>query len=161
MSGPESKCILCRGVDGDAELGVVQVWEDSLWRLTLGLDAEVLGFCHLEPKRHIPHITDLDGAEARTLGPVLARVSRALQEATGAEVVYVYVFGGGVPHLHLHLAPHRTGDALSSQIIKGELIEERLPSGATRIISKEFPPLSETEQRAVAERVRQRLFAEA
>ncbi len=160
MVDAESNCILCRGARADSELGVVQVWEDSLWRLTLSLEAEVPGFCHLEPKRHIPHITDLDGEEARTLGPVLARVSRTLQEATEAEVVYVYIFGGGVPHLHIHLAPHHAGDALSAQIIRGELIEEKLPSGATRIISKDFPPLPEAEQRAVAGRVRQRLAEE-
>jgi diadenosine tetraphosphate (Ap4A) HIT family hydrolase len=70
------------------------------------------------------------------------------------ELVYVYVFGGGVPHLHLHLAPHRTGDALNTQLIRGEVVEEHLPSGATRVTSREQPPLGEAELRAVADRVR-------
>ena len=96
-------CILCRGPEADQELGVIQVWEDSYWRMTTSLDAEVLGFSYLEPKRHIPHITDLDGEEAHTLGEVLAQLTTALREETGAELVYVYVFGGGVAHLHLHL----------------------------------------------------------
>ena len=80
-----------------------------------------------------------------------------LRDETGAELVYVYVFGGGVPHLHVHLAPHRAGDALSSQMIRGEIVVERLESGAGRQISKEFPPLPEDELRAVAFRIQQRL----
>lgn len=70
------------------------------------------GFAHLEPKRHIAFITDLDGAEAATLGSVLAQVTRALRQAASAERTYVYVFGDHAPHLHFNLAPHREGDAL-------------------------------------------------
>jgi diadenosine tetraphosphate (Ap4A) HIT family hydrolase len=151
------KCILCRGAEADQELGVLQVGEDRYWRMTTSLDAEVLAFSYLEPKRHIPHITDLDGEEARTFGAVLAQLTTALREETGAELVYVYVFGGGVPHLHLHLAPHRTGDALNTQIIRGEFTEEKLDSGVTRYVSKDFPPLPVEEQRAAALRVQQRL----
>jgi diadenosine tetraphosphate (Ap4A) HIT family hydrolase len=144
-------------VDGDAELGRVQVWEDRLWRLTMSLDAEVLGFSYLEPKRHIPHVTDLDGEEARTFGDVLARVTSVLKQETAAEVVYVYVFGDGIPHLHVHLAPHREGDALNGNMIRGPLQERQLPSGATAITSLDFPPLPQSQQRATAERVAMRL----
>lgn len=153
-------CVLCRGAEGDTTLERIPVWEDAHWRLTMSISAEVLGFSYLEPMRHIPHITDLDGEEARTLGTVLAWVARVLREETGAELVYIYVFGGGIPHLHIHLAPHRTGDALNSQMIRGDIIEEKLPSGATRIISRDFPPLLEEKHRAVARRVQQRLFSE-
>jgi len=153
----ERNCILCRGAEADPELGVVQVWEDTYWRMTTGLDAEVLGFSYLEPKRHVPYVTDLDGEEARTLGEVLARTTSALREETGAELVDVYVFGGGVPHLHFHLAPHRSGDALNTQIIKGEITEEKLESGVTRYVSEAFRSLPQEEQRAAALRVQQRL----
>ncbi len=160
MTDSQSDCVLCRGIAGDAELLRMQVWEDPLWRVTISLEAEILGFAYLEPKRHIPHITDLDGEEARTFGEVLARVSRVLQDETNAELVYVYIFGGGVPHLHVHLAPHRSDDALNTQIIRGEFTEEKLASGASRYISKEFPPLPEEEQRTVAQRIHQRLMSE-
>ncbi len=158
MTDTKSECVICRGVAGDAGLQRIQVWEDALWRLTLSLEAEVLGFAYLEPKRHIPHITNLDGEEARTFGEVLARVTQVLREETGAELVYVYVFGGGVPHLHVHLAPHRPNDALNTQMIRGEVITEQMPNGAERFISKDFPPLPEEEQRVVARRVQQRLL---
>jgi diadenosine tetraphosphate (Ap4A) HIT family hydrolase len=159
MSDNKSDCVICRGVAGDLELQRVQVWEDSLWRLTVSLDAEILAFSYLEPKRHIPHITDLDGEEARTFGEVLARVSRVLKEEIGAELVYAYIFGGGVPHLHVHLAPHRSGDGLNTQIIRGDFVEEKLDSGVVRYVSKEFPPLPLDQQHAVANRIQKRLMA--
>jgi diadenosine tetraphosphate (Ap4A) HIT family hydrolase len=160
-SAPNPDCVICRGPDGDAELDRVEVVDDGLWRLSMSLDSYTPGFSYLEPKRHIPHITDLDGDEARTFGGVLARVSSVLREATGAEVVYLYVFGDGVPHLHLHLAPHRAGDALSSDIIRGELKATPLPSGATSLVSKDFPPLPRAELESLAQRVRTELGSRA
>jgi diadenosine tetraphosphate (Ap4A) HIT family hydrolase len=153
----ETDCILCLGAAGDADLRRVQVWEDDLWRSTVSVESEVPGFAYLEPKRHIPHITDLDGEEAATLGTVLGRITRALKEVTGAELVYVYVFGSGIPHLHVHMAPHSEGDALNPQIIKGDIVMERLPSGAFRLISKDYPPLPEEGLREVADLIRERL----
>jgi len=150
-------CTICRGREGDSELERVQVWEDRFWRLTTALEGEVAGFSYLEPKRHVPHITDLDGEEARTLGDVLARTSTAIRDATGAELVYLYVFGGGVPHLHIHLAPHRSGDALNDSFLRGEQTQTKLPSGATRIVSRDFPPLPVAQHERVRERIRQEL----
>lgn len=148
-----SSCTLCRGPEGDKELERVQVWEDRLWRLTTAREGELLGFSYLEPKRHIPHITDLAGEEAGTLGTVLARATSALRDATGAEVVYIYVFGDGIPHLHLHLAPHRRGDPLSDRMIRGEVIETQFPSGATSFVSRDFPQLPVSEHELVRERL--------
>jgi diadenosine tetraphosphate (Ap4A) HIT family hydrolase len=153
----ETDCLLCDPARADRELGRVEVWGDSRWRLTTLVEGEVAGFSFLEPRRHIRHITDLDGDEARTLGAVLARVSSALKLVSDAEQVYLYVFGGGIPHLHIHLAPHRAGDPLNDQIVRGEFMEERLPGGATRFVSKDFPPLPSEQLVAVAEAIRAEL----
>ncbi len=150
-------CVLCRGAAGDAELQRIQVWEDDLWRLSTTVIGEVAGLSYLEPKRHIPHMEDLDGPEAQTFGSALARTSQALKDATGAERVYLYVFGGGIAHLHVHLAPHRPGDALSTQIVRGEAEVHPLPSGAAMYVSKDFPLLPEAQLRQAAEQIRQRL----
>jgi diadenosine tetraphosphate (Ap4A) HIT family hydrolase len=150
-------CILCQGRAADDQLMRVEVWQDDLWRLTTAYASETPGFSYLEPRRHITDMTQLDGAEAATFGPTLARVTSALREETGAERVYIYVFGDSVPHLHLHLAPHTTGDALNDQMIRGELVTEKLPSGLELIASKDFPPLPEAALRALAERLRARL----
>ena len=147
-------CILCRGRSADGELRRVEVWRDDLWRLTASLTAEVAGFCYLEPHRHVPHLTELDGPEAASFGAVLSKAARALRAATGAELVHVYVFGGGVEHLHVHLAPHVAGDALNEQMVRGALVGRRLPSGLTEVVSEEFPALPEALQRATAARLR-------
>ncbi len=152
-------CVLCRGVESDPELGRIQVWEDDLWRLTTSIHPTetARGFSFLEPKRHISDITALDGEEAAAFGTVMGRVTAALKEATGAELVYVYVFGGHIDHLHLHLAPHTEGDSLNDSMVRGEFIEEPLPSGAVAIVSKDFPPVPEDELLATAEAIGQRL----
>ncbi|KZL11709.1 HIT family protein [Pseudovibrio sp. Ad26] len=154
---PDTECIFCRGRDVDAELNRVEVWQDAHWRLTVALSSEVLGFAYLEPKRHISHIHSLDGDEAATFGPAMARATAALKLATGADVIYVYIFGDGVPHLHVHLAPHRGGDALNDQMIRGEIVEEKLSNGMTKFYSSEFPPLPRTELEDIATAVRLQL----
>jgi diadenosine tetraphosphate (Ap4A) HIT family hydrolase len=151
-----STCPMCRGAAADDELERVQVWEDAHWRLTVSLASEVAGFAYLEPKRHIAFITELDGPEAETFGPALAISTRVLKDVTGADIVYVYIFGDSVPHLHLHLAPHRAGDALNDQMIKGEIVEEKLPSGMTMVTSKQFPPLPRDQLLDIAARARER-----
>ena len=155
MATPD--CLLCDGDEADAQFGRTRVWEDRLWRLSMAGRGYTTGFAYLEPKRHVPYVTDLDGDEAATFGPVLARVTAALRKAADAELVYVYVFGGGIPHLHVHLAPHRSGDALNANILRGELLMEDHPSGAKRMVSRDFPDVAAEEIRAVAERARQLL----
>jgi diadenosine tetraphosphate (Ap4A) HIT family hydrolase len=147
---------MCAGFDADAGFFREQVWEDERWRLTTstGPGDPTPGFSYLEPKRHIPHITDLDGEEATTFGPVVARCCSALKAATGAELVYVYVFGDSIAHLHLHLAPHRPGDALVGVPIQGELEERTLENGATALVSRDYPALPVEELRQVIDRVR-------
>ena len=140
-------CVLCDPERADRELGRVTVWTDGVWRLAMSLEAEVPGFGFLEPVRHVPHITDLDGEEAAVFGRTLARVTAILKDEAGGELAYVFVFGGGVRHLHVHLAPHRDGDAINTRLIRGNVVEERLPSGDLR----------EEQLRALAERVRRRL----
>jgi diadenosine tetraphosphate (Ap4A) HIT family hydrolase len=123
-------------------------------RLAMARRGYTTGFGYLEPKRHVPYVTDLDGEEAETFGSTIARVAKALREASGADLVYVYIFGGGIPHLHVHRGPHRDGDALNSDIIRGELAYEALPSGAQRMVSREFPELPAETIRAVIHRTR-------
>jgi diadenosine tetraphosphate (Ap4A) HIT family hydrolase len=106
-------CLLCRPADADQALGRIEVWRNHLWRLAVATSGPIAGFAHLEPFRHIPDITQLDGDEAATLGPVLTAVTRALKRSTGAELIYVNVFGERIAHLHFNLAPHRHGGPLT------------------------------------------------
>ena len=137
-------------LDYPRELLQVQVVDDStdhtkdlsqrrveLWK-SRGIDIEFI------------HRTDRTGFKAGAL-------ANALKSATGADVVYVYIFGDGVPHLHVHLAPHRDGDALNDQMIRGQIVEEKMPNGMTHFYSSEFPPLPRGALEEVANRVKLRL----
>lgn len=145
---------MCRGATTDDELDRIEVWQDAHWRLTVSLSSEVLGFAYLEPKRHVRYIHELDGNEAATFGSVIAKCTKALKDATDAQVVYAYVFGDGVPHFHVHLAPHHSGDALNDQMIRGEIVEEKLANGMTRFYSAEFPALPRDKLKEIADQIR-------
>lgn len=148
-------CAICRGPGGDEELDRVEVWRDAHWRLSMSRHSPTRGFGYLEPLRHIPYLADLDGPEAATFGPVIARASAALRDASGASLVYAYVFGGGIPHLHVHLAPNEPKGVLSTILISGEVEERKLPSGATEVLSRDHPDLPEAETTAVIARARE------
>ncbi|MGI8871150.1 MAG: HIT family protein [Candidatus Limnocylindria bacterium] len=147
-------CALCRGPDGDPGLSRVEVWRDDLWRFSMATQGPTLGFGYLEPIRHIPFLADLDGPEAATFGRVIAHVSAVLREVTDAPQVYAYVFGSGIPHLHVHLAPNTPAGVLSTQLIEGHVEVRPLPSGAGEIVSLDHPDLPETELAQVIDRVR-------
>jgi diadenosine tetraphosphate (Ap4A) HIT family hydrolase len=153
-------CVICRGPDGDPELDRVEVWRDGLWRLSMARHGPTLGFGYLEPLRHVPYLADLDGPEAVTFGPVIARVSRIMREVTGAALVYVYVFGGGIPHLHVHLAPNAPAGVLNAALIDGRIEQRKLPSGATEIVSLDHPDLPETDLATVVTRMRDAMSGE-
>lgn len=77
------------------------------------------------------------------MGAVLARTTKALKEVTDAELVNVLVFGGHIPHLHVHLSPHvRGGPPI------GDLFDR---------LASEAPLRSEGDLRSIAKRVRKRL----
>lgn len=152
------ECALRQPSETDVEWQREEVWSDDLWRLTMsiGPGGTVPGFSYLEPRRHIPHLTDLAyfPEEAATFGVVIGRCADALKVAVDADLVFVYIFGGHIPHLHVHLAPHRPGDALNSAMIKGEVEERPLASGAVALISKDYPQIDVAVLKSAAERTR-------
>lgn len=64
-----------------------------------------LGWLVVELRRHVVGLGEMKAVEAQALGLALQRVSRALQQASGAERVYALVSGQAVEHLHVHLLP--------------------------------------------------------
>lgn len=111
------ECIICKGL-ADDEFKRVEVWKTDNWRLTMSKFRIAEGFCYIEPRKHIPSITDMNPEEAGEFGVVLARVSSALKAVTKSKLIYVYIFGDHIPHLHIHLAPHRDGDVYTNDVIR-------------------------------------------
>jgi len=66
---------------------------------------EVPGWVFLETRRHTEGPMGMDEAEADELGSLLARLTGAIEEVTGAEKVYVVAYGELFPHFHLLLHP--------------------------------------------------------
>ena len=154
-------CLLCRGADGDGELLRTEVWSNELWRLATGVTGDPSpGFSYLEPRRHISDITTMDGPEAASFGTVLAHCARVLKDVTDAELIYVYVFGGSIPHLHVHLAPHRSGDGWNDELLKGPLEITTLPSGVQLQANPDYPPAPDEQLQRVADDARARLAAD-
>ncbi len=58
-------------------------------------------------RRHITAVADLTDEEAAELGPLIKRVSSALQEVVGCDKTYVVQFAEHPqhPHVHVHVIP--------------------------------------------------------
>jgi diadenosine tetraphosphate (Ap4A) HIT family hydrolase len=101
-------CFVCRkhrgleSVPGGAifENALVYVSHAQLWR---DETTHYLGHLFVEPKTHVPELGQLLPDEAREIGLYVSLAARALQEACGAEHVYSFVIGDGVPHVHVHV----------------------------------------------------------
>ena len=105
----DDSCFICvKQSQGDAAEGGV-LYEDDLVYVghlhTMGAPEVYRGYLMVETKRHVPGLGDLSDEEAAAVGRMMNRAAGALKTCAGAEHVYAFVFGGGVPHLHVHLAP--------------------------------------------------------
>ncbi len=68
------------------------------------------GYCCLVLKRHAVELHDLGDEEAASLMDDMRRLSRALQDVTGAVKINVDIHGNTLPHLHAHFFPRYVGD---------------------------------------------------
>jgi diadenosine tetraphosphate (Ap4A) HIT family hydrolase len=100
-------CFVCEKhrLGGAADGGIL--YEDDLVYAghVQGRTTAYRGWLTVEPKRHAPGLGDLTDDEACALGRLVNRLAGVLKHVTNAEHVYAFVFGDGVPHLHVHLVP--------------------------------------------------------
>ena len=107
-------CIICRKHRGQLLVPGGAIYEDDLVyaghsQIREGKPVVYLGYLMAETKRHAPGLADLTDAEAQALGLLVARLSRALVAIEGAEHVYAFVMGDGVPHVHDHVVARYPG----------------------------------------------------
>jgi histidine triad (HIT) family protein len=106
-------CFVCRKHRGQEPVPGGPIYQDDLLFVSHiapppGGEA-YLGWCFVEPRRHVPGLADLTDEEAAALGRLVARLSRALQTELDAEHVYAFVLGDAVPHLHVHVVARHRG----------------------------------------------------
>lgn len=108
-----SDCFVCaKHEQGDSAPGGVLFQDELVYSghaFPRKGDSAYRGYMVVEPMRHAPGLADLTEEEAGAVGRLVNRVARALKEIAGAEHVYSFVFGDGVPHLHVALAPRYPG----------------------------------------------------
>ena len=101
-------CVVCRKHRGLVKVPGGAIFENEslfvshaqLWREET---AHYLGHIFIEPKRHVPELSQLLPKEAREIGACMPRVAKAIEKVCGAEHVYAFVIGDGVPHFHVHM----------------------------------------------------------
>src|SRR5690349_5927251 len=102
-----SECFICRKQASGDGLGCGVIYEDDLVfasHAVAGDDGTVyLGYVFVEVRRHVAGLGLLTEAEASAMGLLINDLAAALRTSEGAEHVYSYVYGDGVPHLHVHL----------------------------------------------------------
>lgn len=107
ISGP-TDCLVCRKHRGELAPPGGAIYEDGLIYVShaglFGDEKEhFLGHVFVESRRHVAGLADLTDEEAQAIGRYTSRVARALMETLDMEHVYSFVFGDGVPHVHVHV----------------------------------------------------------
>jgi histidine triad (HIT) family protein len=102
-----SGCHFCQRVADPGPLRERLVFENDLFHISHQLEEKgptVLGILLLQTKRHAPGMAELTDLEARQLGSLVQRTSRALKECTGALWTYVFSFTEAYRHVHVVIA---------------------------------------------------------
>ena len=108
-----SECFICRKhASGDA-LGCGVIYEDDAVfasHIVVGENNDAyLGHVFVETRRHVAGLGQLTASEAAAVGVLVNDLAEALRSSEGAEHVYGFVYGDGVPHLHVHLQARYPG----------------------------------------------------
>lgn len=100
-----------------------------------------LGHLFVEPKRHVPKLSDLSEEEAQMIGLFVSQAARALEHVQDVEHVYAFAIGDHVPHVHIHVLGRYPG---APREYWGPKVDEW----------PDAPRGNETEIAAVAQRIR-------
>lgn len=81
--------------------------------------------------------------EAAEFGTIMAKVTTAIKNVFNATLVYVYIYGGHIPHLHVHLAPHTGEDVFFSDVVANskDLSLETIEPTEIQVISNDIKRL--------------------
>jgi diadenosine tetraphosphate (Ap4A) HIT family hydrolase len=102
--GSDVICGVCATLSGPKRLE--PIYEDELWHLRHDeAPSGVPGWLMLITRRHVGGPAHFNAPEASSFGPLLCRVSKALEEVSGALRVYTAALGESWPHFHAHLVP--------------------------------------------------------
>src|SRR5689334_3310258 len=107
------ECLFCR--IAAREVAAPVVFEDEYTIVFLDHRPVFPGHCLVVPRQHYETLTDLPDAVVSPLFTLTRSVSRAVEEALGADGSFVAInnrVSQSVPHLHVHVVPRRKKDGL-------------------------------------------------
>ncbi|MED3420401.1 HIT family protein, partial [Bacillus thuringiensis] len=87
----EQNCFICEKHKGNIIVPGGAIYEDELvyvGHVYWDSEETYLGYVMIDIKRHVPGLAELTDEEAKALGLITSRVSKALKESEGAEHIY-------------------------------------------------------------------------
>jgi len=109
-------CLACDTLSGEIIPPGGVIYADDYWQVDHALPPIwVPGLLIIKLWRHCEHLAELSSDEASALGPLIQKVSGALQEVTDAKKVHVASYGEGTKHVHFLMTP-RTAEMPASHI---------------------------------------------
>lgn len=115
---------------------------DDHWRVAHAIGTGLEGWLVLLPRRHITLVSELNDAEAESLGVWQVCLSRALHQVLGCQKTYIAQFAEaeGFAHVHFHVIPRPHG-----------LVQELRGPGIFQMMrSAEHTPVSEQRMDQIA-----------
>lgn len=109
-------CAFCEIIGGRDPDGKV-VYRDDEVTVFVPLEPATRGHTLVVPNRHIVDLVDVTEAESRQLGAAVVRVAHAVRTAVSPDGMNIVQSNGAaatqtVPHVHFHVVPRWSGDAL-------------------------------------------------
>lgn len=93
-------------LEGRIEAPGGTIVDDGSWHVDHAIEPPFArGWLIVKSHRHVESVADLRAADSVALGPLLRRLTGAMERAFDAERVYVCLFGETVRHVHFHLIP--------------------------------------------------------
>lgn len=98
-------CVICNKHRGEGPLVGEPLYADDLVvasHAPILEDDVYLGYAYVEPRRHARGLAELTDEEATRLAITITMLARALEAATGADIIYSWVYDH-TPHHHVHV----------------------------------------------------------
>ena len=137
MTARKDDCIFCRIVSG--QIDCAKVYEDDDCLAFLDINPLAEGHLLLIPKTHAEMIYDLDPEQVARMARLFGRLTKAVQQATGAQGVNILQNNGrssgqAVFHVHVHFIPRVPDDNLGYRWPAGRYKESALQTMQRKVM---------------------------
>lgn len=101
MSAGSENCAICVSDIPEA----YEFFVGKYWRIRHSQETKILGYCIIEPFRHILDLSEAEPAELSEYGVLLSALMKTQRAILGSERIYTFSLAEAVPHYHLHVIP--------------------------------------------------------